>query len=151
MARFPENFLWGGATSAAQIEGGRCEDGKGLSHLDYVYFRGAKIPCNFMLTENLKKARAEEATLNFPNRRGIDFYHRYKEDIALLAEMGFKSFRMSISWTRLFPTGKEEKPCPEGVAFYHKVFRELHKYGIEPLVTMVHYELPIGSGDDGPL
>ena len=148
MARFPENFLWGGATSAAQIEGGRCEDGKGLSHLDYVYFRGAKIPCNFMLTENLKKARAEEATLNFPNRRGIDFYHRYKEDIALLAEMGFKSFRMSISWTRLFPTGKEEKPCPEGVEFYHKVFRELHKYGIEPLVTMVHYELPIGFAEE---
>ena len=148
MARFPDNFLWGGATSAAQIEGGRCEDGKGLSHLDYVYFRGAKIPCNFMLTENLKKARAEEATLNFPNRRGIDFYHRYREDIALLAEMGFKSFRMSISWTRLFPTGKEEKPCPEGVAFYHKVFRELHKYGIEPLVTMVHYELPIGFAEE---
>ncbi len=148
MARFPENFLWGGATSAAQIEGGRCEDGKGLSHLDYVYFRGAKIPCNFMLTENLKKARAEEATLNFPNRRGIDFYHRYQEDIALLAEMGFKSFRMSISWTRLFPTGKEEKPCPEGVAFYHKVFRELHRYGIEPLVTMVHYELPIGFAEE---
>ena len=148
MARFPENFLWGGATSAAQIEGARCEDGKGLSHLDYVFFRGAKIPCNFMLTQDLQRARAQEATLNFPNRRGIDFYHRYKEDIALLAEMGFKSFRMSISWTRLFPTGREEKPNPEGVEFYHRVFRELHKYGIEPLVTMIHYELPIGFVDE---
>ena len=148
MSRFPDNFLWGGATSAAQVEGGRCEDGKGLSHLDYVYYRGPKIPCNFMLKKDLEKARAEESTLNFPNRRGIDFYHRYKEDIALLAEMGFKSFRMSVSWTRLFPTGKEEKPSPEGVEFYHNVFRELHKYGIEPLVTMIHYELPIGFVDE---
>ena len=143
MTRFPENFLWGGATSAAQIEGGRCEDGKGLSHLDYVYFRGPKTPCNFMMSGDYEKAKAEEATLNFPNRRGIDFYHRYREDIALLAEMGFKSFRMSISWTRLFPTGLEDRPDPKGVEFYHNVFRELHKYGIEPLVTMIHYELPI--------
>ena len=143
MSRFPENFLWGGATSAAQIEGGRCEDGKGLSHLDYVYYRGPKTPCNFMLKKDYERAKAEEATLNFPNRRGIDFFHHYKEDIALLAEMGFKSFRMSISWTRLFPTGLEEKPDPKGVEFYHNVFRELHKHGIEPLVTMIHYELPI--------
>ena len=143
MPRFPENFLWGGATSAAQIEGGRCEDGKGLSHLDYVYYRGPKTPCNFMLTKDYERAKAEEATLNFPNRRGIDFYHHYKEDIALLAEMGFRSFRMSISWTRLFPTGLEDKPDPKGVEFYHNVFKELHKYGIEPLVTMIHYELPI--------
>ena len=143
MARFPENFLWGGATSAAQIEGGRCEDGKGLCHLDYVFYRGPKIPCNFMLKKDYERAKAEEATMNFPNRRGIDFYHHYKEDIALLAEMGFRSFRMSISWTRLFPTGLEEKPDPKGVEFYHNVFRELHKHGIEPLVTMIHYELPI--------
>ena len=143
MARFPENFLWGGATSAAQIEGGRCEDGKGLCHLDYVFYRGPKIPCNFMLKKDYERAKAEEATMNFPNRRGIDFYHHYKEDIALLAEMGFRSFRMSISWTRLFPTGLEEKPDPQGVEFYHNVFRELHKHGIEPLVTMIHYELPI--------
>ena len=148
MTKFPENFLWGGATSAAQIEGGRCEDGKGLSHLDYVYFRGPKTPCNFMMKEHLEKAKREEATLNFPNRRGIDFYHRYKEDIALLAEMGFKSFRMSVSWTRLFPTGREETPDPKGVEFYHNVFRELRKNGIEPLVTMIHYELPIGFVDE---
>ena len=143
MAKFPENFLWGGATSAAQIEGGRCEDGKGLCHLDYVFYRGPKIPCNFMLKKDYERAKAEEATMNFPNRRGIDFYHHYKKDIALLAEMGFRSFRMSISWTRLFPTGLEEKPDPKGVEFYHNVFAELHKYGIEPLVTMIHYELPI--------
>ncbi len=143
MARFPDNFFWGGATSAAQCEGGRCEDGKGLSHLDYVYYRGPKGFCNFMLKEDYKKARNEESTLNFPNRRGIDFYHRYKEDIALFAEMGFKSFRMSVSWTRLFPTGLEETPEKDGVGFYHNVFRELRKYNIEPLVTMIHYEIPI--------
>jgi 6-phospho-beta-glucosidase len=148
MARFPENFLWGGATSAAQIEGGRCLDGKGLSHLDYVYYRGPKGFCNFVLKNDYEYAKEHEAELNFPNRRGIDFYHRYKEDIALFAEMGFKSFRMSVSWTRLFPTGKEEKPCPEGVEFYHNVFRELRKYNIEPLVTMIHYEMPIGFIDE---
>ncbi|MBP5279118.1 MAG: glycoside hydrolase family 1 protein [Erysipelotrichaceae bacterium] len=148
MSRFPENFLWGGATSAAQCEGGRCLDGKGLSHLDYVYYRGPKGFCNFVLKKDYEYAKQHESELNFPNRRGIDFYHRYKEDIALLAEMGFKSFRMSISWTRLFPTGKEEKPCEDGVQFYHNVFRELHKYGIEPLVTMIHYEMPIGFIDE---
>ncbi len=148
MARFPDNFLWGGAISAAQAEGGRCEDGKGLSHLDYVYYRGPKIPCNFMLKKDLERARAEESVMNFPNRRGIDFYHRYKEDIALLAEMGFRSFRMSVSWTRIFPTGREETPDPDGVAFYHNVFRELRRNGIEPLVTMIHYELPIGFVDE---
>ena len=148
MARFPENFFWGGATSAAQCEGGRCLDGKGLSHLDYVYYRGPKGFCNFVLKKDYEYAREHEAELNFPNRRGIDFFHRYKEDIALFAEMGFKSFRMSISWTRLFPTGKEETPDEEGVQFYHNVFRELHKYNIEPLVTMIHYEMPIGFIDE---
>lgn len=148
MSGFPENFLWGGATSAAQVEGGRCEDGKGLSHLDYVYYRGPKSPCNFMVMDDVKKAREQEATLNFPNRRGIDFYHRYKEDIALMAEMGFKVYRMSVSWTRLFPTGTEETPDEEGVQFYHNVFRELHKYGIEPLVTMIHYEMPMGFAEE---
>ena len=143
MAKFPDNFLWGGATSAAQCEGGRCEDGKGLSHLDYVYYRGEKAFCNFMLQNDYNYAREHESELNFPNRRGIDFFHRYKEDIALLAEMGFKSFRMSVSWTRLFPTGLEETPDPKGVEFYHNVFRELRANGIEPLVTMIHYELPI--------
>ena len=148
MSRFPSDFLWGGATSAAQIEGGRCLDGKGLSHLDYVYYRGPKAFCNFVLKKDYEYAKEHEAELNFPNRRGIDFYHRYKEDIALLAEMGFRSFRMSVSWTRLFPTGKEEEPCPDGVQFYHNVFRELRKHNIEPLVTMIHYEMPIGFIDE---
>ena len=86
--------------------------------------------------------------MNFPYRRGSEFVSHYKEDIALLAEMGFKTFRMSISWTRLFPTGKEERPNPEGIQFYHDVFAECHKYGIEPLVTMIHYEVPIALTDE---
>ena len=80
---------------------------------------------------------------NFPKRRGIDFYHRYKEDIALFAEMGFKTFRMSISWPRIFPNGDDREPNEEGLAFYDKVFDELLKYGIEPLVTLSHYEIPL--------
>ncbi len=99
MARFPSNFLWGGATSAAQLEGGRCEDGKGLSHLDYVYYRGPKIPCNFMLKKDFEKAKAEEATLNFPNRRGIDFYHHYKDSSTTMSLPSFISTTSNL-WSR---------------------------------------------------
>ena len=79
---------------------------------------------------------------NYPNHRGIDFYHRYKEDIALFAEMGFKCFRTSIAWTRIFPTGEEEEPNEEGLQFYDDLFDELLKYNIEPVVTLSHFELP---------
>lgn len=145
---FPEGFLWGGATSSAQYEGGFDEGGRGKSHLDYIKFvskeeRQTELPGAAVSLERYERYRAHEDELNFPNRRGSDFYHRYKEDIALFAEMGFKTFRMSISWARLFPTGEESEPMPDGVQFYHNVFQELHKYGIEPLVTMIHYEVPI--------
>ena len=79
----------------------------------------------------------------YPNQQAVDFYHRYKEDIALLAEMGYTMFRMSISWSRIYPKGIEEKPNQAGLDFYHKVFAELKKYGIEPLVTMCHYDTPL--------
>lgn len=147
MAKFTTDFLWGGATSASQYEGGYQEGGRGKSHLDYI--RRVKkddktkvFPIN-VTAAMLEDHKNHEEEYNFAFRRGSDFYHRYKEDIALLAEMGFKTFRMSISWSRLFPTGMEEKPCEEGVAFYHNVFKECHKYGIEPLVTMIHFEVPI--------
>lgn len=147
MAAFKDTFLWGGATSSAQYEGGFNEGGRGRSHLDYVSFiepedRKAGFSANRMTPERYEYNKAHENEMNLPNRRGSDFYHRYKEDIALAAEMGMKCFRMSISWTRLFPTGEEETPLADGVQFYHNVFRELKKYGIEPLVTMVHYEVP---------
>jgi 6-phospho-beta-glucosidase len=116
---FPTDFLWGGATAANQLEGAYDEGGKGLSIQD-VMPRGIMAPRTERPTpENLKLV-------------GIDFYHRYAEDIALFAEMGFSVFRMSIAWSRIFPNGDEEVPNEEGLAFYDAVFDELAKHGIEP-------------------
>ncbi|MEF2290638.1 glycoside hydrolase family 1 protein [Virgibacillus dokdonensis] len=146
---FPKDFLWGGATAANQIEGAYDKDGKGLSTSDMAAYKdpyaGGKVD-NF--TFNVNSVELEEYLNHpdkylFPKRWGIDFYHRYKEDIALFAEMGYKVFRLSISWARIFPTGLEDKPNEAGLAFYDKVFDELAKYDIEPLVTMSHYEMPL--------
>jgi 6-phospho-beta-glucosidase len=144
---FPEGFLWGGATAANQLEGAYNEGGKGLSIFDMVTFVPKEerndIEMDVRSEEELEALLAGKEGDNFPKRRGIDFYHRYKEDIALFAEMGFKTFRMSISWPRIFPNGDELEPNEEGLAFYDKVFDELLKYGIEPLVTLSHYEMPL--------
>lgn len=146
---FPKDFLWGGATAANQIEGAYNVDGKGMSTSDYAaykdpYATGKVDNFTFNVTSSeLKKYRENDENYSFPKRWGIDFYNRYKEDIALFAEMGFKVFRISISWVRIFPTGMEETPNEAGLAFYDKVFDECAKYGIEPLVTMSHYEMPI--------
>ncbi len=130
LSKFPEGFLWGGATAANQCEGAYDEGGKGLTIQD-VTPRGAFAPPTDAPTpDNLKLV-------------GVDFYHRYKEDIALLAEMGFKVFRLSIAWARIFPRGDEETPNEEGLAFYDRVFDECAKYGIQPLVTLSHYETPL--------
>lgn len=143
----PKDFLWGGATSSSQYEGGYNLGGRGLSHMDYI----RRVPKNdnvkvFPINvtyEMFLDHKNHENDYNFAFRRGSDFYHHYKEDIALMGEMGFKVFRMSISWSRLFPTGTEDKPLEDGVKFYHNVFEECHKYGIEPLVTMIHYDIPV--------
>lgn len=127
---FPKNFLWGGATAANQYEGAYNVDGKGLSVQDVTPQGGFGPITDGPTEDNLKL-------------EGIDFYHRYKEDIALLAEMGFKVYRTSIAWSRIFPNGDESEPNEAGLAFYDKVFDELHKYGIEPLVTLSHYETPL--------
>jgi len=145
---FPEGFLWGGATAANQLEGAYNEGGKGLSIFDMVQFvpkeeRTNEMEMDVRSKKELEDLLAGKAGDNFPKRRGIDFYHRYKEDIALFAEMGFKTFRMSISWPRIFPNGDDREPNEEGLAFYDKVFDELLKYGIEPLVTLSHYEIPL--------
>lgn len=146
MNSFPEDFLWGGATSAAQFEGGYQEGGRGLSHLDYVKFLGKDSAegskTHWLTPEVYQYNKDHEDEFFFPFRKGSDFYHHYKEDIALLAEMGFKCFRLSVSWSRLFPTGMEDTPLEAGVQFYHDVFQECLKYQIEPLVTMLHYEVP---------
>ncbi len=146
MTAFPEGFLWGGATSSAQFDGGFSEGGRGPSHMDHIRYYGRSHPegqrTMFLTPEDYEYNKTHQDELYFPYRKGSDFYHHYKEDIALMGEMGFKVFRMSVSWSRLFPTGTEETPLPAGVQFYHDVFRECHKYGIEPLVTMIHYEIP---------
>lgn len=132
---FPKNFLWGGATAANQFEGAWNEDGKGVSMADVCTTGGVKKGREITLDVH--------PDLYYPNHDGIDFYHRYKEDIALFAEMGFKVFRFSIGWTRIFPTGLEEKPNEAGLAFYDNVIDECKKYGIEPLITISHYEMPM--------
>lgn len=129
-ARFNEGFLWGGAIAANQCEGAYNEDGKGLSIQD-IMPNGIVGPISDgPVEENLKLV-------------GIDFYHRYKEDIRLFAEMGFKTLRFSIAWSRIFPKGDEETPNELGLKFYDNVIDECLKYGIEPLVTLSHYETPL--------
>ncbi len=130
MNDFGKNFLWGGAVAANQLEGAYDEDGKGLSIQD-VMPHGAAAP------------RTEGPTDDNMKLVGIDFYHRYKEDIKLFAEMGFKVFRTSIAWSRIFPKGDESEPNEKGLQFYDDLFDECRKYGIEPLVTISHYETPL--------
>ena len=126
---FPKNFLWGGATAANQCEGAYAEDGKGLSIQD-VLPKGFKVITDGPTPDNLKL-------------RGIDHYHRFREDIALFAEMGFKVYRLSIAWSRIYPTGEEAEPNEAGLRFYDEVINECLRHGIEPLVTISHYETPL--------
>lgn len=127
---FPKDFLWGGAVAANQCEGAYQEDGKGLSIQD-------------VMPKGIKGPRTERPTPDNLKLEGIDFYRRYKEDIAMFAEMGFKVFRTSIAWSRIFPSGDEEEPNEAGLQFYDDLFDECLKYGIRPLVTISHYETPL--------
>lgn len=146
---FPEDFLWGGATAANQIEGGADAGQKGLSVADVYSFDSSAPKESWddlwrkMTHEQVREAKNPESTLFFPKRIGNDFYHRYKEDIKLFAEMGFKTYRMSIAWSRIFPNGDEEHPNEEGLKFYDNILEELEKYDIEPIVTLSHYEMPL--------
>ncbi|MCR5525880.1 MAG: 6-phospho-beta-glucosidase [Lachnospiraceae bacterium] len=130
----PKNFLWGGALAAHQFEGGVLDTSKGLSVADVMTAGANGVPRR--ITDGVKEGEY------YPNHIGIDFYHHYKEDIALLAEMGFKCFRTSIAWTRIFPNGDETEPNEEGLKFYDDVFDELLKYNIEPVITLSHFEMP---------
>lgn len=136
---FPKEFLWGGATAANQCEGGYNEGGRGLANVDVTPHGNDRFPV--ML--GLKTMLDFDDQHYYPAKQGIDFYHHYKEDIAMFAEMGFKTFRLSIAWTRIFPKGDEDKPNEEGLKFYEDVFKECKKYGIEPLVTITHFDCPI--------
>lgn len=128
--QFPENFLWGGATAANQCEGAYNEDGKGLSIQD-------------IMPHGIKGEPTAEPTPDNMKLVAIDFYHHYKADIKLFAEMGFKVFRFSMAWSRIFPNGDDTTPNEKGLQFYDNVIAECEKYGIEPLVTISHYETPL--------
>lgn len=134
-----KDFLWGGATAANQCEGAYLEGGRGLANVDVIPHGSERR--SVML--GVRKMDSLEEGFYYPALEGIDFYHHFREDIAMFAEMGFKTFRMSIGWSRIFPKGDEEEPNEEGLAFYEEVFRECRKYGIEPLVTITHFDCPM--------
>ena len=149
--QFPEGFLWGGATAANQFEGGWKEGGKGISVSDVALFTDPKSLkelsdvhglCD-ITDEMIDQALATDDEVYYPKRHASDFYHHWKEDIKLLGEMGFKVYRLSIAWSRIFPNGDELVPNEAGLKFYDDIFDECAKYGIEPLVTMSHYEPPL--------
>jgi 6-phospho-beta-glucosidase len=139
MNGFPEGFLWGGAIAANQAEGAYLEGGKGLTSVDLLPTGEKRFP---IMTGNLSSFSPIEGEF-YPSHEAIDFYHRYKEDIALIAEMGFKTFRLSISWARIFPNGDDAEPNEAGLQFYDDLFDELKKYNIEPLVTLAHFDVPV--------
>lgn len=134
MSTFKDGFLWGGAVAAHQLEGGWQEGGKGISVADVMTAARHGVPRE--ITAGVLPGKY------YPNHEAIDFYHLYKGDIALFAEMGFKCFRTSIAWTRIFPKGDEEQPNEAGLQFYDDLFDECLKYGIEPVITLSHFEMP---------
>lgn len=162
MLKFPKDFLWGGATAANQFEGGFSDGGKGINTSD-VLTAGSHTNPRKITWRNFKTGETGAIDMPFgtdfhfpddavpdvvdgyyyPSHKATDFYHHYKEDISLMAEMGFKTFRLSINWARIFPNGYDKTPNEEGLNFYEAVFDECAKYGIDPLVTLSHYETPI--------
>nr|AGS52008.1 beta-glucosidase [uncultured bacterium contig00006] len=132
---FPKGFLWGGAVTAQQTEGAWREDGKGAGLTDHQTAGSLTSPRVF--------TKAINPAYYYPSHNAIDFYHRYKEDIALFGEMGFSCYRTSIAWTRIFPNGDDETPNQKGLDFYRAVFTEMKNRGIEPLVTLYHFDLPV--------
>ena len=132
--QLPKDFLWGGAVAAHQVEGGWNEGGKGASICDVL--SGGSHGVDRVITGEVK-----EGTY-YPNHEATDFFHHFKGDIALFAEMGFKCFRTSIAWTRIFPHGDELEPNEAGLQFYDDMFDELLKHGIEPVITLSHFEMP---------
>ena len=134
-----KDFLWGGATAANQCEGGYNLGGRGLANVDVVPWGPDRFP---IIAGEMKHLDFDDNHF-YPAKEAIDMYHNWKEDIALFAEMGFKTYRMSLAWTRIFPNGDENEPNEEGLLFYENIFKECKKYGIEPLVTITHFDCPM--------
>jgi len=143
---FPNDFLWGGAVAANQLEGAWDQDGKGWCIADVNEFRddiAIDKKYNEEVDSTFVKEAMEATDRVFPKRWGIDFYHTYKEDLKLLAGMGFKTFRTSINWSRIFPNGDDAEPNEAGLQFYEDLFKEIVKNGMEPMITISHYEMPL--------
>lgn len=136
---FQKNFLWGGATAANQCEGGIFEGGRGLANVDVCPSGKDR---SAVITGHRKMLEMDD-THTYPSSEAIDLYHHYKEDIRLFGEMGFKVYRLSIAWTRIFPNGDETEPKEEGLRFYEDIFKECRRYQIKPLVTISHFDCPI--------
>lgn len=135
----PKDFLWGGATAANQAEGGVLEGGRGLSNVDVM----PTGPDRKLVAAGKQKMLEWDEEHYYPAKEAIDMYDRYMDDIKLFAEMGFKVYRMSLSWSRIFPNGDDQEPNEEGLHFYEEIFKELRKHGIEPLVTIAHFDVPL--------
>ena len=136
---FRKDFLWGGATAANQCEGGVNQGKRGLANVDLMPLGKDR----YLVGTGKKKMYDFDQEHFYPALTAIDFYHHYQSDIALFAQMGFKTFRLSIAWTRIFPQGDESEPNEEGLQFYENIFKECHKYGIEPLITINHFDCPM--------
>lgn len=150
MTKFPKEFLWGGAISTSQADGAYLEGGKGLDTQDLRYFDATwdKEKRTENRNINMTSKRFEEALkatdiTHYPFRWGIDFYHRYKSDLALFEELGLKIFRTSINWARIFPNGDDETPNEEGIQYYIDLFDECHKRGMKVFATILHYNIPV--------
>lgn len=137
--KMPDDFLWGGATAANQCEGAYREGGRGLSSVDVIPFGPDRMP----VARGQMKMLACDSEHSYPAHEAIDMYHHFKEDIALFAQMGFKCYRLSVSWTRIFPNGDDEMPNEAGIRFYNDLFDECLRNGIEPLVTICHFDTPV--------
>ena len=139
---FPEHFLWGGAVAANQIEGAYLEDGKQLNVTDVV----VGILNEPDLKWNPKRQKWEpvlKADKVYLSHEAIDFYHRFNEDLAFMEGMGFQAFRTSISWARIFPNGDETEPNEAGLRYYDELFAQMRRRGMEPVITLSHYEMPL--------
>lgn len=134
------DFLWGGATAASQIEGAWKEDGRGPANTDFLPSGKGRDA----IMAGLDNPLQERSEWKYPSRDAIDFYHHYENDLRMMKEIGFKAFRLSISWTRIFPNGDEAEPNLAGVEYYRKILELCRAYGMEPIVTICHFDAPVG-------
>lgn len=149
MSAFKENFLWGGAVAANQCEGAWNEGGKGISIPDVDWHNpnlnraGKRDEDSEMTSKRLEELLKIQDDNQFPKRKGVDFYHTYKDDLKLMKELGLKCFRTSINWARIFPNGDDAEPNEEGLKFYDDLINTIVDYGMEPIITLFHYEMPL--------